>query len=75
MKRISWVTRVSLSIKQAQELVSNLAEDKLKESRISGYRYQEIGSNYAGIKQRWLVLQLVRMILSFGEKLPVIHGV
>ena len=57
MKGIFWVTRVPLSIKQAQELVSNLAEHELKESKISGYSSQEIESNYGGIKQRWLVVE------------------
>ncbi len=79
MKGISWVTRVPLSIKEAQELVSNLAEDKLKESGISGYRYQEIKSNYAGIKQRWLVVESQKRkesdLKKLEEKIPKEHQV
>ncbi len=79
MKGISWVTRVPLSIKEAQELVSNLAEDKLKESGISGYRYQEIESNYAGIKQRWLVVESQKRkesdLKKLEEKIPKEHQV
>ena len=79
MKGISWVTRVPLSIKEAQELVSNLAEDKLKESGISGYRYQEIESNYAGIQQRWLVVESQKRkesdLKKLEEKIPKEHQV
>lgn len=57
MKGMSWVTRVPLSIKKAQEIVSNLSSEELVKSEISGYLYQEIENNYGGIKQRWLVVE------------------
>lgn len=79
MKEIPWVTRVPLSIKEAQELVSNLAEEKLIESGISGYRYQEIESNYSGIKQRWLVVESQKRkksdLKKLEEKIPKEHQV
>ena len=57
MKEMSWVTRVPLSIKEAKEIVSNLSNEELTKSEISGYLYQEIENNYGGIKQRWLVVE------------------
>ena len=54
---MSWVTRVPLSIKEAKEIVSNLSEEEFTKSKLKGYSYQEIENNYAGIKQRWLVVE------------------
>ncbi len=57
MKEISWITRVPLSIKEAKEIVSNLFDEEFSASEIAGYSCQEIENNYAGIKQRWLVVE------------------
>ena len=57
MKGMSWVTRVPLSIKEAKKIVSNLSAEKFTLSEFKGYSYQEIENNYAGIKQRWLVVE------------------
>ncbi len=57
IKGMSWVTRVPLSIKEAKEIVSNLSDEKFTKSELKGYSYQEIENNYAGIKQRWLVVE------------------
>jgi transposase len=57
MKEMSWVTRVPLSIKEAREIVSNLAQKEFIKSEIPGYLYQEIENNYGGMKQRWLVVE------------------
>lgn len=57
MKEMSWVTRVPLSIKEAKEIVSNLSYEEFIASEIEGYSCQEIEHNYAGIKQRWLVVE------------------
>ena len=57
MKGMSWVTRVPLSIKEAKEIVSNLSDEEFTKSELKGYSYQEIENNYAGIKQRWLVVE------------------
>ncbi len=54
MKEMSWVTRVPFSIKEAKEIVSSLSSKKFIKSKLSGYSFQEIENNYAGIKQRWL---------------------
>ena len=57
MKEMSWVTRVPFSIKEAKEIVSSLSSKKFIPSKLSGYSFQEIENNYAGIKQRWLVVE------------------
>lgn len=57
MKGISWITRVPLSIKEAQERVRNLSDASLIKSELPGYFYQEIENNYGGISQRWLVVE------------------
>ena len=57
MKDISWISRVPLSIKEAKNLVTKLAREEFKTSKIPGYLYQEVESNYGGIKQRWLVVE------------------
>ncbi len=54
MKEMSWITRVPLSIKEAKDIVINLSKDELTESKISGYSWKEMESNYGGIPQRWL---------------------
>ena len=57
MKEMSWVTRVPLSIKEAKEIVSKLSDEEFTKSEIEGYSWKEIENNYAGIKQRWLVVE------------------
>ena len=69
IKEISWVTRVPLSIKEAKEIVSNLSSDELTKSEIEGYSYQEIESNYAEIKQRWIIVESQARKESDLEKL------
>ena len=51
------MTRVPLSLKQAQQLVSQLNESEFHDSSVTGYRWSEHKSNYGGIPQRWLVLE------------------
>ena len=57
MKEMSWVTRVPLSIKEAKEIVNNLSAEEFSKSELKGYSWQEIENNYAGIRQRWLVVE------------------
>jgi len=57
LKEMPWVTRVPLSIKEAKEIVSNLSFDEFTKSKKEGYFWKEIESNYAEIKQRWLVVE------------------
>ena len=57
MKEISWVTRVPLSIKEAKEVVNNLPSEEFIKSELKGYSWREIENDYAGISQRWLVVE------------------
>ena len=57
MESMSWITRVPLSIKEAKEIVSDLDDKEFISSKIKGYSYQEVSSNYANIKQRWLIIE------------------
>jgi len=57
MSEIKWLSRVPLSIKSAQELVNNVSAQDLTHSKIEGYSWQEVESNYGGIEQRWLLVE------------------
>ena len=57
LKQIKWLTRVPLSIKEAKNLVSTLANSEFINSEIPGYSWVERESNYGGIRQRWLVVK------------------
>jgi transposase len=57
LTNLRWLTRVPLSLKQAQQLVSQLHESEFHSSAVTGYRWSEHKSNYGGITQRWLVVE------------------
>lgn len=57
MSKIKWLSRVPLTIKEAKLLVTTLAESEFIESEIDGYSYVEKKVSYAGIEQRWLVVE------------------
>lgn len=57
MSELRWLCRVPLSIKTAQSLISSLPESELVASQLKGYKFTEKTVNYAGIEQRWLVVQ------------------
>jgi transposase len=57
LTNLRWLTRVPLSLKQAQQLVSQLNESEFQDSSVTGYRWSEHKSNYGGIAQRWLVVE------------------
>jgi len=57
LTNLRWLTRVPLSVKQAQQLVSQLNESEFHDSSVTGYRWSEHKSNYGGIPQRWLVVE------------------
>ena len=69
MSEIEWLCRVPLSIKEAKEIVSELSSDELKSSELSGYSLVEVKSNYAGVEQRWLVVESEVRKASDLEKL------
>jgi transposase len=57
MSELRWLCRVPLSIKSAQILISTLPASELIASKLSGYRWAEKIITYAGIEQRWLVVE------------------
>lgn len=54
---IKWLSRVPLSLGEAKRLVSSISDSELVKSQISGYSYVVKESNYASVKQRWLVVE------------------
>ncbi len=58
IKDLKWITRVPLSVKAAQHLVTSLKEKELIKSVANpGYAFAIKTSNYGGIAQRWLVVE------------------
>ena len=69
MREIRWLSRVPLTVKAAQELVDSTSEKELTSSEIPGYSWRETSSNYAGIEQRWLLVESQARIESDLKKL------
>jgi transposase len=69
MTGIKWLSRVPLSIKEAKLLVSTLPESEFIESELRGYSYVTKIVTYAGVEQRWLVVQSEERRKSDLEKL------
>ena len=57
MSELQWLCRVPLTIKAAKSLISTIPESELIDSTIPGYKLASKIQNYAGIEQRWLVVQ------------------
>ena len=57
LTNLRWLTRVPLSLKQAQQLVFQLHESEFHGSSVTGYSWSEHKSNYGGVTQRWLVVE------------------
>jgi transposase len=55
MTGLKWLTRVPLSISAAATLVDEVVE--LADSGIKGYTLTESSSEYAGVKQRWFLIE------------------
>jgi len=57
MAGMKWITRVPLSIKSAQNKICNIEDSAWKNPKIKGDKIAVQTSEYAGIKQRWLVIE------------------
>ncbi|AFY50006.1 transposase [Nostoc sp. PCC 7524] len=57
MSDLRWLCRVPLTIKAAQSLISTLAASEFIDSNLPGYKFAAKIVSYAGIEQRWLVVQ------------------
>ncbi len=56
LQSLRWLSRVPGTIQEAQKLLT-LSDELLVSSSQEGYNIAEVGSYYAGIKQRWLVVE------------------
>lgn len=54
---LRWISRVPLTIAQAQELVNELKSEEFVSCELEGYRIAQRDSNYAGIEQRWVIVE------------------
>jgi len=57
MAGMKWITRVPLSIKEAQNKIGTLEDSAWEQNPIKNYKIAAISSEYANIKQRWLVIE------------------
>lgn len=57
LSEIKWLCRVPMTIGLAKEVVSTLLSPDFISSSLTGYYYSVIKSNYAGVEQRWLVVE------------------
>ena len=57
VKEINWLSRVPLTVKAARELVKSVEGNDLTKSQVQGYSHVEVWKTYAGIKQRWLLVE------------------
>ncbi len=57
MAGMKWITRVPLSIKEAQNKIWDIEDNAWEPNQIKGYKIAAISSDYANIKQRWLVIE------------------
>lgn len=57
MTGMKWITRVPLSIKEAQNKILEIAESEWDHSGLPGYKIAEKTSEYSNIKQRWLIVE------------------
>jgi len=55
MAGMKWITRLPLSIKEAPNKICALEDSAWEDHQIKGYKIAAISSEYANIKQRWLV--------------------
>jgi transposase len=57
MRELKWITRVPLSIKEAQNKILDIQENEWEKSETSGYKIAVRESEYGKIKQRWLIIE------------------
>jgi len=57
IKHLKWITRVPLSIKAAQFYVRETPDYEFIKTDREGYKAVEKESTYAGIKQKWIIIE------------------
>ena len=68
-KQLRWLSRVPLTLKQAQQVRASVSEQEWQDSRESGYRWVERQIEYAGISQRWFVFESEKRKQADSDKL------
>ncbi|MFM7575283.1 MAG: IS1634 family transposase [Snowella sp.] len=54
---INWLCSVPKTIREVQDVLSKLASEQFTNTDLDGYRLSSVESKYAGIEQRWLVVE------------------
>jgi transposase len=57
MAEMKWITRVPLSIKSASQKISDIEDKDWESAQIKGYKIAALTSEYAKLKQRWIVVE------------------
>jgi transposase len=57
MSQLQWVSRVPATLTAAKQLLKEIDSSALVASSLPGYKIAACGNSYAGIKQRWLVVE------------------
>ena len=57
MKQLKWLCRVPLTVAYAKQLGSQLNSEEFIKSGIEGYSHIVKTSSYAGVEQRWLIVE------------------
>lgn len=61
---LEWISRVPLTLTQANELLSQVDESAFGQSALAGYRIAEVCCSYGDIGQRWLVVESAQRLAS-----------
>ncbi len=67
MQGLNWLTRVPLTLKEAQENIEHATD--FEASQIKGYTIAQSTSNYGGVKQRWFIIESEKRRTSDLEQL------
>ncbi len=55
--RLRWISRVPLTLTQANALIEDIHESAFRPSERDGYRIAEVCCTYGGVHQRWVVVE------------------
>ena len=57
MEQLRWVSRVPATLTSAKQLLLDIEPDAFVARKLPGYKIAACGNTYAGIQQRWLVIE------------------
>jgi transposase len=68
--KLQWLCRVPLTLERARRVLAEVPQEAFVRSPIhDGYRLYETKSDYAGVPQRWLVVESEQLQKAAGERL------